>query len=200
MKTIKYGIPIVVLVASAVLGTRFVVADRDVKDEGDDERWGESILRKWSKADSRMKNTQYSQLYQEECGSCHFPFQPVFLPADSWQTMMASLDDHFGENAELTEEDHGNLLNYLVSNAADKVNREIPNKVMWSLRYTPSPQRITETAFFRHEHNEIPPAVMNKKGGDTLSFSNCDSCHKRALQGSYDEREIDIPGIGRWDD
>lgn len=198
MKMKKYALQIALLAALAALGTGLVLADRDDRDEN--EGWSERFFSQWSKPDRRMNNTQYSQLYQDECGSCHFPFQPVFLPADSWQTMMASLDDHFGENAELSQEDHANLLKYLDSNAADKINREIPNKVMWSLRFTPSPKRITETAFFKHEHDEIPPSVMDRQSDNKLSFSNCDSCHKRAMQGSYDEREIDIPGVGRWDD
>jgi mono/diheme cytochrome c family protein len=198
MKMKKYGSWIGLLVALTVLATGLVLADRDERDD-DGKGWGGKVFRGWSKYDVRMKNTQYSELYREECGSCHFPFQPVFLPEDSWQTMMANLDDHFGENAELSDESHANLLSYLVSNAADKIDREIPNKVMWSLRYTPSPDRITSTAYFRHEHDEIPYGVM-KQGDNELSFSNCDSCHKRAMQGSYDEREINIPGVGRWDD
>jgi mono/diheme cytochrome c family protein len=198
MKTKSYGLWIGLLVVLTLLGTGLVMADRDERDK--DEGWGEGLFSRWSKPDAGMKHTQYSELYRDECGSCHFPFQPVFLPADAWQTMMLNLGDHFGENAELSQQDHANLLSYLISNSADRVNREIPNKVMWSLRYTPSPERITETAFFRHEHDEIPSSVMNKQNGDKLSFSNCDSCHKRAMQGSYDEHEIDIPGVGRWDD
>jgi mono/diheme cytochrome c family protein len=182
-----------------VLGAGIVMADFDGRDRDDDDRGGR-LFRGWFKPDTKLNNSQYSQLYKDECGSCHFPFQPVFLPAESWRTMMDHLDDHFGENAELSQQDHTNLSSYLISNAADKINREIPNKVMWSLRYTPSPERITETGFFRHEHDEIPYRVMNGNAGEELSFSNCDSCHKRALQGSYNEHEIDIPGIGRWDD
>lgn len=191
MKTRIFWILLILPFAMILLGAGIVMADRDGRDKDDDD-WGERFLRGWFKPDTKLNNNQYSRLYQDECGSCHFPFQPVFLPTASWQVMMQHLDDHFGENAELSEQDHANLLTYLTSNAADKINREIPNKVMWSLRYTPSPERITETAFFKHEHDKIP--------GDQLSFSNCDSCHKRALQGSYDEHEIDIPGIGRWDD
>jgi len=40
-------------------------------------------------------------LYQQECGSCHFAYQPGLLPARSWSTIMQGLDQHFGENAEL---------------------------------------------------------------------------------------------------
>ncbi|WP_316364477.1 hypothetical protein [Candidatus Thiodiazotropha sp. CDECU1] len=190
MKTRIFWLPATLVLAVTLLGAGMVMADRDEWGEDDDD-WGERMFGGWFKPENRLNNSQFSQLYQEECGSCHFPFQPVFLPAASWHSMMQHLDEHFGENAELAEEDQAQLQGFLTANAADKVNREIPNKVMWSLRYTPSPKRITETAFFKHEHDEIPYS---------LSFSNCDSCHKRALQGSYNEHEIDIPGIGRWDD
>jgi hypothetical protein len=144
-------------------------------------------------------NTQHSQLYVDECGSCHFPFQAGFLPADSWRELMGGLQDHFGENAELAKDVAQQITEYLLANAAGVVDREIPNKAMWSTRFTPNPMRITETAFFRHEHREIPPRILQQEGNE-LSFVNCDSCHTRALQGSYNEHEIRIPGIGRWED
>lgn len=198
MKTRKIWIFFILLFAVLALGTGIVVADRDDRDKDKDR--GERFYRSWFKPDVKLNNSKFSQLYQDECGSCHFPFQPVFLPAESWQAMMDQLDDHFGENAELSQQDHADLLTFLTSNSADKIDREIPNKVMWSLRHKPSPERITETAYFRHEHDEIPERVMNRKTGEKLSFSNCDACHKRALQGSYDEHEINIPGVGPWDD
>ncbi|MBT3094121.1 MAG: diheme cytochrome c [Candidatus Thiodiazotropha endolucinida] len=199
MKTKIFWLLLALLFALTMLGNGLVLADRDGSEEDDDD-WDEQLFRNWFKSANKPNHNQYSQLYQEECGSCHFPYQPVFLPAASWRTMMVKLDEHFGENAELSAEDQATLSSYLISNAADRVNREIPNKVMWSLRSSPVPERITETGFFKHEHNEIPYSVRNKKSGEKLTFSNCDSCHKKALQGSYNEHEIIIPGIGRWDD
>jgi hypothetical protein len=130
---------------------------------------------------------------------CYFPYQPGFLPEASWRLLMSGLEDHFGENAELTDEDHEFILNYLRINAAAASDREISRKVLWSIRTAPVPLRITETGFFQHEHDEIPPQVL-RNNGENISFSNCDACHGRALQGSYAEDEIDIPGCGRWDD
>ncbi|MBT3012870.1 MAG: diheme cytochrome c [Candidatus Thiodiazotropha sp. (ex Lucina pensylvanica)] len=199
MRTKIFWLLLASLFALTMLGNGLVLADRDGSEEDDDD-WDEQLFRNWFKSANKPNHNQYSQLYQEECGSCHFPYQPVFLPAASWRTMMGKLDEHFGENAELSAEDQATLSSYLISNAADRVNREIPNKVMCSLRSSPVPERITETGFFKHEHNEIPYSVRNKKSGEKLTFSNCDSCHKKALQGSYNEHEINIPGIGRWDD
>lgn len=180
------------LVLVMIIGAGSAMADRD-------EGWGKRYFSPWFGKQTKINNSQYGKLYRDECGSCHFPFQPGFLPAQSWRGMMENLQDHFGENAELSDEVNNQLLTYLTSNSADAVNAEIPNKVMWSLRYTPSPKRVTETAFFRHEHREIPPGLMQRLKNE-VSFSNCDSCHTRAIQGSYNEHEIRIPGVGRWED
>ena len=174
-----------------------VLADRDGYDDDDHE--GRSIFSRWTGSKSMTYSSQESKLYEEECGSCHFPFQPGFLPTDSWQSLMSGLEDHFEENAELSDETAQRISRFLSDNAADRSGREISRKMMWSLRNRPSPIRITETAFFQHEHDEIPPSFL-KQQEQPLSFTNCDSCHTRALQGSYREREIRIPGIGRWDD
>ncbi|MEW8507724.1 MAG: diheme cytochrome c [Candidatus Thiodiazotropha sp.] len=175
-----------------LVATGGALADRD-----DD--WSERFFPRWFKQETKANNLQHSKRYQEECGSCHFPFQPGFLPADSWRGMMANLNDHFGENAELEDAERELLLDYLISNSADRINAEIPNKVMWSLRHSASPTRITETAFFRHEHDDISPRMMRQLK-DKVSFSNCDGCHTGAIHGSYAEHEIDIPGVGRWED
>jgi hypothetical protein len=186
------ALPLVIL---SLAGVGLVKADYDACDGN-----GEGgFFSRWLMPQRMAYDSEDAQLYQEECGSCHFPFQAEFLPAASWQGIMQGLHDHFGDNAELSDEDAQRITQYLLANSADQVNREIPNKVMWSLRYSPSPNRITETAFFRHEHREIPPGLLRQTERE-ISFSNCDSCHTRALQGSYNEHEIRIPGIGRWDD
>jgi mono/diheme cytochrome c family protein len=178
-----------------VIGAGLVVADWGEREEHE----GRGFASRWFTPERMAYNVAEEKLYKEECGSCHFPFQPGFLPGASWQNIMAGLSDHFGENAELSDENSQRILAFLSANAAGAVNRGIPNKVMWSTRYTPNPNRITETAFFRHEHRELPPRVL-EQSGEKISFANCDSCHTRAMQGSYSEHEIRIPGIGRWDD
>jgi hypothetical protein len=177
-------------------GTGMVLADRDDYDDDHEKR---GFFSRWMGPRSMAQKSPESQLYQEECGSCHFPFQPGFLPTGSWQRIMVGLEDHFDENAELSDDTARRITDYLLVHAADRDGREYARKLMWSLRNEPHPIRITETAFFRHEHDEIPAAVLRRQE-PALSFVNCDSCHTRALQGSFREREINIPGIGYWDD
>src|SRR5690606_15412168 len=59
-------------------------------------------------------------LYQQECVSCHMPYQPGLLPARSWEKLMANLADHFGDNAELAPEDQKAITAFLTAHAADQ--------------------------------------------------------------------------------
>lgn len=140
-----------------------------------------------------------NHLYEQECSSCHFAYPPGLLPAQSWQKIMATLDDHFGENAELTEADRNAIQEYLLGNSADHAQLRRSKKIMRSLTEGETPLRITELAYFKREHHDIPARIVkdNPKVG---SFSQCDSCHQDASGGFFSENRINIPGYGRWDD
>ncbi len=139
-----------------------------------------------------------NERYAEECGSCHFAYQPGLLPERSWRKIMAGLEDHFGENAELEESDRLKLEAYLASNAGDHSNYKRAKKLMRSIRSGDTPLRITKIPYLVKEHREVPTgAVKHEKIG---SMSNCDACHRTAAKGRYGERGIDIPGYGKWDD
>ena len=136
-------------------------------------------------------------LYKTECASCHMAFQPGFLPARSWQKLMGGLADHFGDNAELGAAERQAIEAYLVANAADNAGGRRSQKFMRSIGDT-TPLRITEVSYFRSKHREVPARLIkHEKVG---SLSNCAACHTRADLGSYAEREINIPGVGRWED
>ena len=140
-----------------------------------------------------------SQVYKDECGSCHFAYQPGLLPARSWKKMMAGLADHFGDNAELDPETHKTLLNYLVSNSADKSTHRRSKKITRSIRVSDAPLRITDISYIKKEHDEIPDRLIS--GNEKVaSLSNCNACHTTIETGSFSERKINIPGHGRWDD
>lgn len=164
-------------------------------DDDDDHEWGFS----WFKQSKLDVAPVVNPLYREECGSCHFAFQPGLLPEKSWRKMMTELEDHFGDNAELDAETQKNLLNYLVANSADKSNYKRSKRIMGSLRQNEVPLRISDTLYFQRKHDEIPQRfVVDNK--DVTSYSNCTACHKRAEGGSYNEHEVIIPGVGRWED
>ncbi len=136
------------------------------------------------------------KLYEQECGSCHFPYQPGLLPALSWKQIITSLDDHFSENVSLEQGERIKIQNFLLDNSAGQINFGLPNKIMASQQDYPLPIRVTETQYFLHEHSEIPPRMVsgNSKVG---SIGNCDHCHQRARRGLYDEHDVLIPGYVR---
>jgi len=125
-------------------------------------------------------------LYQKECASCHFGYQPALLSKSSWQQVMAHLNDHFGTDASLNPKEHDTLLAYLMQNAGgSKLARD--NTSM----------RITRSPKFIKEHREVPARLIAQK--EVGSLSNCSACHTMADKGNYSERNIKIPNYGRWE-
>ncbi len=140
-----------------------------------------------------------SKLYAAECGSCHFAYQPGWLPARSWKKMMGELDQHFDENAELDQESRDAITQYLVTEAADvKPNRK-SRKILRSIRDTDAPQRISTLRYIVSKHDEIPARLItgNAKVG---SAANCIACHTEASAGYFNDDGVTIPGYGPWED
>jgi hypothetical protein len=135
-------------------------------------------------------------LYKQECASCHMAYQPGLLPADSWRKLMGGLDNHFGENAELLAEDRQAILDYLEANAADASG--LGRSAAFARSAPEGSIRITESRYFLRKHREIPRRFLAHE--QIGSFSNCVACHRSADQGVYNEHDVNIPGVGRWDD
>jgi Dihaem cytochrome c len=138
-------------------------------------------------------------VYKEECGSCHMAYPAGLLPAASWQTIMLNLDNHFDDNAEIDADTNKTITQYLLANSAELSTYRRSRKIMNTLNLNSVPLRITETPYFKHEHDEIPGRMItaNKQ---VNSFSNCNACHEKAEIGLFDEDNVRIPGYGRWDD
>jgi len=140
-----------------------------------------------------------SKLYAAECGSCHFAYQPGWLPARSWKRIMGTLDNHFGENAELDQKSGEAITSYLVAEAADvKPNRK-SRKILRSIGGDEAPLRISTLSYITRKHDEIPARYMegNPKVG---SRANCAACHTEASKGYFNEHGVNIPGHGFWED
>jgi hypothetical protein len=154
--------------------------------------------RKWENDEDGfdMRLTVDNALYIEECGSCHIAYPAQMLPAKSWRKIMAGLEDHFDENAELDIESQKTIEEYLAT-ASEYSNGKY--RKMFRNLGNQSPLRITQLPYFRHEHDEIPSRFF--KDNDKLnSLSQCDACHRNAEKGWFDEDNVFIPGVGRWDD
>jgi len=138
-----------------------------------------------------------SRLYVEECGSCHLAYPPQLLPPASWSRIMNGLEDHFGENAELDPESHQQIGQYLQLLSTPR--RGEYRQILRNMDPRRAPLRITEMAYFKRKHREIPRRFIS--GNDKVrSLSQCDACHQDAARGYFDEDRVIIPGVGRWDD
>lgn len=110
----------------------------------------------------------------KECGSCHEPYHPVFLPARSWTALMSHLSSHFGEDASLDPAKARQITDFLVANAADSANGN--RRVMAGLTPVDAPQRITDMPFWRRIHRrDLAPGVGSGDGMRTAA--NCANCH-----------------------
>lgn len=141
-----------------------------------------------------------NELYTEECSACHFAFPPGFLPERSWKLLMAGLEDHFGDDASLDEEDVQQILTFLQNNSADQSVYKRSRKVMASLdnAKTPTPLRITKVPYIADKHHLIPKKYIldNEK---VKSLSNCNACHQKSDKGIFDDDTVLIPNYGRYE-
>lgn len=138
----------------------------------------------------RRQVKSHSPLYQEECGSCHFSYPSNLLPKESWSKMMADLENHFGEDASLEEGDQQKILLYLTQNSRS-YNASRKTKRMYQDSSGQLPTKITETRYFRGEHDELSASVFRRKSIRTPA--NCTACHTTAKQGDFDEDNVKIP-------
>lgn len=133
--------------------------------------------------------------YIEACGACHFPYPPGLLPARSWEALIASLEDHFGENAELLPDEVNIVRNFLLTNAAaDKSESELSKEIWKYIPFSQIPLRITQTPLFESRHQEVI-AIL----GANRKLSDCIVCHPNADDGDFSEDDARVPGMGRWE-
>ncbi len=118
--------------------------------------------------------------WKTECGSCHVAYPPQLLPAASWRKLMTGLNNHFGTDASLDAKTAESIARFLETNSSTK--RKYAND---------SALRITESRWFRKEHDEVPARTW--KSPAVKSAANCAACHTRAEQGDYSERTLRVP-------
>lgn len=133
---------------------------------------------------SSAQEKTFQDIFKEECSACHLAYPAYFLPKRSWKAIMATLPDHFGEDASLDEESRKKIEVYLETSAADRPGRnprwlkKIPANVI--------PMRISELSWFKHEHGKRTEKYIaaNPSIG---SIANCQACHKGAERGYFDD-------------
>jgi cytochrome c551/c552 len=124
---------------------------------------------------------------RKECGACHVPYSPQFLPARSWRKIMSTLNDHFGEDASLSDKAHKTILDYLVTNASDVSRTRVARALARGIAPTDTPLRITRTPTWVAIHEEVAPHWWSDPR--VKSKANCGACHRRAAQGFYGDED-----------
>ncbi len=126
--------------------------------------------------------------FQAECGACHMPFQPQFLPARSWELVMANLSKHFKENASLDKPTTELIKNYLVAHSAEATGYR---RALQGLNAADTPQRITESAWWVSEHRRVTDAQIAQS--NIKSRANCVACHPNARRAAYEPAIVPRP-------
>ena len=169
----------------------------DDDDHDDDHERGKKRRRyqKRSRNDSEHYAKEYltpvnNQTYIDECGACHFAYQPGLLPSGSWDKILNSLADHFGEDIDLDPESKRIITEYLKANAAGYSSAKLSAKITRSLG-NQTPLRITQVPYIQRKHHEIKPNVFKRESIGSLS--NCLTCHTTAEKGIYNDDNVTIP-------
>lgn len=127
--------------------------------------------------------------YADECSACHIAYAPSLLPAADWGALMATLNDHFGEDASLDQATTDEITTWLRANSADGVD----TKPAHVFRYPNAdlPYAITQTPFWKRTHRRIPDAVFAR--APIYDNGNCVACHSDADSGAFYPANIHIP-------
>ncbi len=131
--------------------------------------------------DRRAPRVPLAPAYQQECAACHIAYPPGMLPAASWRRIVDTLPHHYGTDASLDPATAKELSAWLSVNAgAGRRGREQPPE-----------DRITRSAWFAREHDEVSAAIWMRPA--VKSAANCAACHTQADQGDFNEHNIRIP-------
>lgn len=131
----------------------------------------------------------FDPAYASECSDCHEAYNPTLLPAASWQHLMATLDDHFGEDASLdpaTTQRIGTWLQAHAAESADTLAAHVMRRVS-----AEHPDQITATRFWKWMHGNIPEETF--KSAAVGSRGHCSACHADAAAGLFRPASISVP-------
>jgi hypothetical protein len=131
--------------------------------------------------DGRVTRVPLLPKYQQECASCHLAYPPGMLPAASWRRLIDNLPHHFGTDASLDAASVKELAAWLAANAG----------TYRRVREAPPDDRITSSAWFTRQHDEVPAAVWKRPA--IKSAANCSACHAQADRGDFNEHTVRIP-------
>ncbi|MFA7083107.1 MAG: cytochrome b/b6 domain-containing protein [Arcobacteraceae bacterium] len=139
---------------------------------------------------SKFKPIDYvskNALFVKECASCHILYPPEILPQHSWVALMNNLSDHFGDDASLEEDEHQNILNFLLQNSAETSSKKFSFKFSNSIGNNDI-IAVTLTDYWKKKHKKIPKEVFLHK--EVKSKANCKACHDNIEKGLIENDKV----------
>ena len=128
-------------------------------------------------------------LYAQECSDCHYAYSSSLLPRSSWRGLMATLENHFGEDASLESPEREEIEKWLVAYAAEHWDTKAANR--FRAVSDQAPWQITAIPYWQRKHRKIDKPVFARKG--VQSKGNCIACHRDADTGRFDAQSVSIP-------
>ena len=133
--------------------------------------------------------TRLDPTYADECAACHEAWNPSLLPRATWARIMATLDDHFGEDASLDPATTTAIAGWLYTHSAETADTKAANLLR---RPNPeAPLSITATPFWTRTHAEIAEAVFRSPA--VGARNHCSACHRDAAAGLFNPSRIVLP-------
>lgn len=134
-----------------------------------------------------------SDEWNDACGECHLPYHPSLLPATSWVKLFEQQGNHFDEDLDYAREYAQLLEEFAIQNSADKQQTEAAKFISITTPEDFTSLRITDTPYWKTEHKSIPATVWKTR--QVNGFSECEACHKDALEGTFEDGAMDLPEL-----
>jgi len=109
-----------------------------------------------------------------ECSACHMAYPAGLLPKASWNKIMDTLPNHFGEDASLDPKAVKHIRAYLTRYASTGLRVDPAKPVI----------RITKFNWFNRIHGAGARAYA-KNHSSISTISNCAGCHRGAEKGYF---------------
>ncbi|GEM_PF-271251 len=78
-----------------------------------------------------LENEKNGEIFVKECGSCHMVYPPFLLSARAWEKMMSNLEEHFGDDASIDDEERVEAVRaFLVGASAEKRGEKVAVKML----------------------------------------------------------------------
>ncbi len=129
--------------------------------------------------------------WRNECGGCHLAYQAGLLPARSWRALLDGQHDHFGEDLALDAATLAHLKTFLTTHAAERQATETAWYVQHTTPLMQTPLRVTATAYWRHKHGALDPALWARNS--VHGKADCAACHLDAAAGTFRDGAMHVP-------